>query len=231
LTIIDRDGVPSKSCIHCAEWKPLSDYSPRNLYGVPKGDGHQSYCKKCYRTRFRAWREKNMERQRAYERAYREKHREKLREYDRNHYLANRELHNALIRKAYHKNPGKKLARIRAYMKANPDKAAAKSNRRRAREHAAPGSHTIAEWLALKEQYHNTCLCCGRSEPEIELTRDHVVALDAGGSDNIINLQPLCRACNSAKGTQTIDYRPRLLRERRPAYRILSSSRLLTSDF
>jgi 5-methylcytosine-specific restriction endonuclease McrA len=112
-----------------------------------------------------------------------------------------------LMRKAYRKSPEKKLVQIRAYFQAHPEKAAAKSNRRRAKEHAAPGSHTIAEWQEVKARYHYTCLCCGRVEPEIELTRDHVVSLDAGGSDSIDNIQPLCRSCNGAKGARVIDYR------------------------
>jgi 5-methylcytosine-specific restriction endonuclease McrA len=209
MTIIDRDGVPGKICIHCAEWKPLAGYSPRRLYGIPKGDGFQSYCKACYRKRFRAWREKNLEQQRDYAREYREQHRERLRAYDREHYLRNRERHNELIRVGYRKNPEKKKAQISAYLRANPDKAAAKSNRRRAKEHAASGSHSIAEWLALKAHYDYTCLCCGRGEPAIELTRDHVIPLDKGGSDDIANIQPLCRSCNGTKGAQIIDYRPR----------------------
>lgn len=209
MAIIERAEGPGKVCIHCAEWKPIARYSPRRLNGVPKGDGYQSYCKACYRKRFHAWREKNLERQRAYERAYREANREKLRVYDREHYLRNRERHNELIRRAYRIDPERKTSRIRAYLKANPGVAAAKSNRRRAREHAAEGSHTVAEWQALKAHYDYTCLCCGRREPEVELTRDHIIALDNGGSDDISNIQPLCRSCNGAKGAQTVDYRPR----------------------
>lgn len=208
MAIIERDGIPGKVCIHCAEWKPLSDYPPRVLYGVPKGDGYQSYCRACYLKRVRAWREKNYEQQLANQRDYRKKNREKMRAYDREHYLANRKHHNELLRQAYHKAPEKKRAQIQAYLKANPHKAAAKSNRRRAKEHAAQGSHTIAEWLALKARYDYTCLCCGRREPEIELTRDHVISLDKGGSDDIANIQPLCRSCNGTKGAQAIDYRP-----------------------
>lgn len=36
---------------------------------------------------------------------------------------------------------------------------------------------------------------------------DHIVALVNGGSDDISNIQPLCRNCNADKGAQTIDYR------------------------
>jgi 5-methylcytosine-specific restriction endonuclease McrA len=35
-----------------------------------------------------------------------------------------------------------------------------------------------------------------------------VVPVSAGGANTIDNIQPLCGPCNSAKHTQTIDYRP-----------------------
>jgi 5-methylcytosine-specific restriction endonuclease McrA len=210
MAIIDRDGVRGKVCPRCKQWKPSAEFSPRIARGVSYGDGLQSICKLCFNIRQRARRQLKHEETLAYERAYRERNREKLRAYDREHYLRNRERHNELIRIGYHKDPEKKLSRIRAYLKANPDKAAAKSNRRRAKEHAAQGSHTIAEWRALKARYDYTCLCCGRREPAIELTRDHIVPLDQGGSDEIANIQPLCRPCNGAKGARAIDYRPRV---------------------
>ncbi len=70
-----------------------------------------------------------------------------------------------------------------------------------------PGSHTDAEWEAVKAQYNHTCLCCGRSEPEIKLTRDHVLPITKGGTDNIDNIQPLCLSCNCSKNDKYIDYR------------------------
>lgn len=224
MAIINRDGIPGKVCPRCKEWKASNEFSPRIARGVPYCDGLQSICKSCFNIRQRARREAKHEETLTYERAWREKNREKMRAYDREHYLANRKHHNELIRQAYHKAPEKKRAQIQAYLKANPHKAAAKSNRRRAKEHAAQGSHTIAEWLALKARYDYTCLCCGRREPEIELTRDHVISLDKGGSDDIANIQPLCRSCNGTKGAQAIDYRPQQgsrLREARVAYALI----------
>lgn len=209
MTIIYQDGIPGKVCTQCHVWKPVSAFSPRLVRGVPQVDGYRSDCKACFNIRQRARRQENHAKTLTYEREWREKNRERIRTYDREHYLRNRERHNELICNAYQKNPQPKLARIRAYLKANPAKAAAKSNRRRAREHAAIGGHTIEEWLALKAQYNYTCLCCGRREPEIELTRDHIVPLEAGGDDWITNIQPLCRPCNGGKGARTIDYRLR----------------------
>lgn len=79
---------------------------------------------------------------------------------------------------------------------------------RHARKAKAGGSFTLQEWQALCAYYDYTCLRCGRQEPDIELTVDHVVPLSQGGRNSIENLQPLCRACNLSKHAKTIDYRP-----------------------
>jgi 5-methylcytosine-specific restriction endonuclease McrA len=65
--------------------------------------------------------------------------------------------------------------------------------------------HTAAEWAALKKKYGPNCLACGKRR---KLTRDHIVPIKLGGTDHISNIQPLCRSCNSSKGTKIVDYRP-----------------------
>lgn len=66
------------------------------------------------------------------------------------------------------------------------------------------GSHTFGEWETLKAQYNLTCPCC--KEGNKELVRDHIIPLAKGGSDNIENIQPLCRSCNAKKHTKVIIY-------------------------
>lgn len=68
------------------------------------------------------------------------------------------------------------------------------------------GSHTIGEWETLKAQYNWICPACGKPEPEIKLTEDHIIPLTKSGSDNIENIQPLCRRCNIVKMTKIIKY-------------------------
>ena len=77
---------------------------------------------------------------------------------------------------------------------------------RRARQMNAEGTHTVDEWEDLKKKYEYFCLACGKKEPEIKLTRDHIIPLSRGGTDYISNIQPLCNSCNAGKFTKNTNY-------------------------
>lgn len=61
------------------------------------------------------------------------------------------------------------------------------------------GVHTTAEWLGLVAANDNECGNCHEQKP---LTRDHIVPLSRGGTNDISNIQPLCGPCNSSKGAK-----------------------------
>jgi 5-methylcytosine-specific restriction endonuclease McrA len=81
-----------------------------------------------------------------------------------------------------------------------------KNRIRQFRKNGNGGEHTIGEWETLKAQYDWTCPCCKKKEPTVILTRDHIIPVVKGGSNNIENIQPLCRSCNSRKMTKVIKF-------------------------
>lgn len=118
-------------------------------------------------------------------------------------------------------------ARARAYREANLEKAREQSrirsqkirrdkpgrdtvyqHTRRSRKVQSGGKFTPQQWSELKAYYNYTCLCCGKREPEIKLTIDHVIPISLGGTNFIDNIQPLCSFCNKSKHAKIIDYRP-----------------------
>jgi hypothetical protein len=54
-----------------------------------------------------------------------------------------------------------------------------------------------------------TCLCCGKTKSVTTrgLNIDHIKPISMGGTDDISNLQTLCKNCNQLKRQDTIDYR------------------------
>lgn len=56
-------------------------------------------------------------------------------------------------------------------------------------------------WRRIKAQVHErdmyTCQCCGTVTMELEC--DHIVNQAQGGSDDLSNLQSLCKNCHSNK--------------------------------
>jgi len=218
-------------------WKPLSSFPKRRLLGKAVGDGYKSRCRDCSNSQSRAERTTKLEEYRSRERKYTEAKKDHYRELKRAHQNANpekyeealrkyRETHRQEIntkarerrtkklehyreigRKSREKHAQERNAYQREYGKANRDKLTLLTNNRRARKLEAEGSHTDVEWQKLKAFYNFKCLCCGKREPEIRLTRDHVVPLAQGGADSIDNIQPLCSKCNSKKNYRHIDYR------------------------
>lgn len=74
-----------------------------------------------------------------------------------------------------------------------------KYHKRRALIEGNGGIHTTSEWLALVVANNNECANCHEDRP---LTRDHIVPLSRGGTNDISNIQPLCGSCNSSKGAK-----------------------------
>jgi hypothetical protein len=112
-------------------------------------------------------------------------------------------------------HPEKARERATKWRKENPEKRKAQVNKRRALKLGSFGSFTAQEWIDLKIVMGNQCLCCHRTEEVLlslglKLVPDHVVALVNGGSNDILNIQPLCHGrdgCNNKKHDKNTDYR------------------------
>lgn len=108
--------------------------------------------------------------------------------------------------------PSRTYGEIREYLlawrKRNKAKTAIWAANRRAQKAGNDGVVTAEQWAEIKERYDNHCLACGKVEPAIVLTMDHVTPLKRDGLHLPENIQPLCRRCNARKNDHyVIDYR------------------------
>jgi len=145
-----------------------------------------------------------------YNKARRKKHYDENKEQAkivRQEYLSNPEnvaKVKASRKKYYEENREREIAKVLEWQKQNPEYKKAIDQNRRTQKTKAGGSFTVQEWVVLCEKYDYRCVCCHKKR---KLTIDHIVPVSKGGTSNIENLQPLCRSCNSRKGTNTVDYR------------------------
>lgn len=77
------------------------------------------------------------------------------------------------------------------------------ANRRyAARKKLAAGKHTQLEWILKASENNGKCHYCKERFGINNLTKDHIIPLSKGGNNNIANIVPACRACNSSKGNK-----------------------------
>lgn len=155
-------------------------------------------------------------RQKTAKRKSRQENRERMNARRRLNRVLNPEPAKIRRREYYAKNRGKLAARMRQYRKTNAervrtskaktykktyDKILARNHTRRAREKKATGKHTAADIQAIRKMQGDKCAIC-RVSLKGKGTRDHIVALAQGGSNDKRNLQLLCQPCNSKKNAK-----------------------------
>ncbi len=72
-------------------------------------------------------------------------------------------------------------------------------------------TESVVDWDSLREQVlirdNYTCKCCGKQKGRgIKLEVDHIIPVNMGGRSVVDNLQTLCKECNNAKGTDSINF-------------------------
>jgi 5-methylcytosine-specific restriction endonuclease McrA len=137
------------------------------------------------------WANKNPNRTRAATRRYRSKNRKEIRVKAATQYAKNPQLFND---------------RAKLWRKSNPDKArlirnAAKANRRAVLRKAG-GKYTSKDITRLLQAQSNRCVYCKASLEGKERHVDHIMPLKLGGTNDVQNLQILCRVCNLKKRAQ-----------------------------
>lgn len=193
--------IPQQHCPACKKMLPLGAFAPT------KQGKNGEKCKECQRAYDRAYYQANKKRRDAVVRAYYERHKKEISEWQRQYRAEHPDLYEKrkpYYDQRYQENREEIRARQQEYCRQHPELSARRTMRYYARKKGAEGNHTAAEWLALRDWFGTQCLCCSATS---RLEADHVIPLDRGGSDDISNIQPLCRSCNASKGTQTTDYR------------------------
>jgi len=66
------------------------------------------------------------------------------------------------------------------------------------------GEVSYIDWRDLCKENDDSCFYCGDRNPDnprLWLTVDHIYPLSWGGCHDISNVRPVCKSCNSAKGS------------------------------
>jgi len=192
-----------KKCSRCGNYKSLQDF--RKDRRLP--DGVRTDCRSCESARKKMSYDANADQHREHKRKFYLENRDKRNSYNRQYCRQNTDSLCEYQREYREKNVDKLKIQRRVRYLANPDVYKARANIRRVRVMAQEHHFTAEQWRALCAYYGYTCLRCGKREPEILLSPDHVIPIARGGSNSIHNIQPLCRVCNKKKYAKTGDYR------------------------
>lgn len=111
-----------------------------------------------------------------------------------------REAHPDYYVKYRAKNREKHKAYFLQWQRDHPEQIATYQSVRRARKAGGGGSHTTEERQEKFAALGGRCYYCGL---EGLLTIDHLTPLSRGGTDDINNIVPACKPCNSRKGRKT----------------------------
>jgi len=132
-------------------------------------------------------------------RRYREDHVEEKAVADHRYYQSHRDEIAAYYQTWRDEHAEEKRLYDHEYHKAHPEESRAYNRNRRARERAAPGSHSAADIVAQRERQRGRCFYCG-TRLNGDQHVDHVTPLVLGGSNGPENLVVTCPRCNLSKG-------------------------------
>lgn len=143
--------------------------------------GHSSWCRSCKNRGNREWAKKN---------------RDKENERNKRWYHEHKELFVDYAQKWKLNHPNYFVNYNRAWRNAHLERARTQSRNRAARRKNSIGTHTTEEWLEVRNSY-GRCVYCNKEVDNLET--DHVVPLAGGGTNDISNIVPACKSCNTSK--------------------------------
>ena len=169
-------------------------------------------CKPCYRrdyylrngererANFKAWREANLEHERARWATYYSENTERLSVLMRAAYYANHEARLAHAVEYRRRNPGIGDQ----WRKADPEKWALRNRANQARRRTAPKAEPV-DFAAIIERDGMWCYLCEKPIASLDdLHFDHVIPLSKGGPHTAANIRPSHALCNLRKGARLI---------------------------
>ena len=138
---------------------------------------------------------------------YREINKEKISKKRKKHYNDNKEKikkqreknKESLSKKSreyYKKNKEKVKENNKKWIKENRDHKSMLTHLRREKEKKTKGFSDKIESFKIRMEEIGECVFCGSKE---NITIDHLIPISKGGSNEINNLFPACRSCNSSK--------------------------------
>lgn len=212
-----------KKCRICELLKSYEEFFKRSA----AKDGRATNCKSCYSAYYKNYRATNLQdvqrkeaerraasavirndkqkqyyvekrsERLAYNKEWREANKSKIRD-DKARYQKDNIEKISLRRAAYYLANKEK---IKAYRIANPDVGRAVKARRRARKNGSSGAYTRMDVALLLVSQKRRCICC-KVDIESRYHVDHIVPLARGGSNDKLNIQLLCPACNQSKNSK-----------------------------
>lgn len=170
-----------------------------------KKDGLRSRCKACELEAARLYREKHKEERAEKQRQYYDKHGDIQRAASREWKKNNKEHNKAKMAEWYRKNKQKRSEYNHEYGQEHHDGVLERSRKKRAKQFGLEKHFTEKEFAEKLKAYGYRCHYCGTALNDRNLTRDHYIPLVLGGSDEISNIVPCCKDCNSRKRNKMPD--------------------------
>lgn len=199
---IPKEGY--KFCSKCGEEKLLEEFGLCSSVKSKKA----SACKDCDNQYKREYSENHAEQRSQSAKNYRNSHLEQCKKISIDWNNLNKELMAERRKKWVEENPEQNKLNMAEYRSSPAGKAsiARGHHKRRSAEKDVVNDLNAEQWEEIKKSQDYCCAYCGKPEPEIELTRDHIIPVTKGGGLTKDNVQGLCKSCNSKKGNK-IDHK------------------------